>query len=64
MKAKSLQEVDRTVQEFCAKLLEVGHLKRLNKQQHAKLHEAMNLVLGLPRRLREIEAEPQEAAHA
>ena len=53
MQPDDISYIDRIVETYRSKLLEVGHLKRTNRRQRAKLSEAHSLILSLPALLRE-----------
>lgn len=55
MQPDDISYIDRIVEAYRGKLLEVGHLKRTNRQQRTKLSEAHSLILNLPALLRERE---------
>ena len=53
MQPDDITYIDRIVESYRGKLLEVGHLKRTNCKQRSKLSEAHSLILSLPALLRE-----------
>ena len=53
MNLEDVRYIDRIVEAYRSKLLEVGQLKRTSREQRGKLSEAHSLVLSLPALLRE-----------